>query len=243
MEQIEQNDVDISKLFEWKKRFEIHDRYGKKVLDVYIRLVGDADSSRARVYGLRSSAILRRNLKNIDSEDRQALIPDISVIEKEFLVESLLLLQMRKFSEEALNSVDIPLPVEPVSDADLEIQEKYQKEVDEYPEIRSKLIKEHMEKKVDTERSRLSKVKKEKLYNKYVEESIDNMCEIEMVTKYREKCCYYGTFNDADLTVRSFKDFDRFDNVPTHVKDQLVEAYMSLEIDGPTLKKSLGATL
>ena len=65
--EIEKNDVDISKLFNWGKAFEIVGEDG--VVDVvYMRVLGDADINKARVFALRESAKLRRALRNPDSD-------------------------------------------------------------------------------------------------------------------------------------------------------------------------------
>ena len=86
----EKSDVDISKLFHYGKKFDIQDRNGKKVLTVFIRIVGDADLNRARVYAIRRSAELRERLRSKESDESLAFIPPIESVEKNSLIETCL---------------------------------------------------------------------------------------------------------------------------------------------------------
>ena len=129
---VERNDVDISQLFMWGKEFEIEGNAGKKA-KVFIRLIGDADLNRARVHALRSSADLRNKLKTKGSDERLAFLPEVGSVERDVLIESISIMNIRDFSQEAVKEVDIPYPIEPDSDAKLEKMEKYQAQVDAYP--------------------------------------------------------------------------------------------------------------
>lgn len=242
MNSIEKNDISIDKLFQWGDKFIVYDRFGKESITAYLRLVGDAEVNRARVFALRKSSELRKKLKDLDSDERLAYIPEIEALEKEILVEVLILFKTKELTMEAIKEVVITLPKEPDSDSTLEDQEKYQEFVDEYPSKREKLIREYIDKRVEKDRVALNEKNIEELYQSYEKQLINQVCEDEMVRRYREMCVYFGSYKDENYTEPLFKSFEEFDNLPTNVKDQFIEFYLSLELGGEDLKKLLDVT-
>jgi len=124
----EKNDVDISSLFFYKKPVTITGNKDKE-LTVYMRLVGDAELQRARVKALRDSRKLRDALKDKNSDEYLAFIPDISEVEKDRLVELSLVMSLKEISADIAQEIELPFPEEPGSKATLEEQEAYQKEI------------------------------------------------------------------------------------------------------------------
>lgn len=240
MKDIEKNDVDVSKLFIWTKDTEIE--FNGKKTKAYIRLVGDAELNRARVFAIRKSAELRKLLKNKESDEYIAYIPDQSSTTKDELINGLLVLGTKLATQEAMKEISLPIPAEPSADSTLEEQEKYQELVDNYPEEREKLVRELVIEKLNKLDESYKKQDEVKLYELYVEQVITQLCETEMLKRFREMCAYFGTYQDKKLTKRLFDSFDEFDNVNTDVKSFLINEYVSLEIDGEVLKKSLEAT-
>lgn len=234
---IEKNDVDISKLFNWGSDFSLFDSMGSELTKVWMRLVGDAELNRARVFALRESAKLRKALKNEDSDERWAYIADIEILEFENLVETVLIYMTRDTTISAMKEIKVPLPKEPESDASLEAQEEYQNKVDAYPAERSKLIREYVETALGKERQRLLTMSKEAVYKEFVSLAINTICEEEMIKRFREMCVFFGTFKDSEYKNKFFNDFYDFDNLPTEIKTQLIEYYSALEINGEDLKK------
>jgi len=239
----EKNDIDISKLFHWGDKFEIFDKYGKKITDVYIRLVGDADLNRARTFALRKSAELRKKLRTEDTDERLAFIASIfDVEEKEDLVQFLRVLNTRSFAQEANKEVRIPVPREPRSDASLEEQEAYQIAVDEHDRKRMDAISEYVYDKLDDLSKQLHNKSEDQLRRQYEKEMINELCEREMIAKFKDYCVFLASFKDVNFKERFFETFDDYDNVPTEIKMQYHTAYDSLEINVEELKKLLGAT-
>lgn len=230
----EKNDVDISKLFYWGDKFTIT---GKgNTLDVYIRLVGDAELNRARVFALRKSAELRRQLKDVNSEQRLARLPDFTVLDKEALVENTLTFYVREITMKAYEEVEVPEPKALKSDATLEQQEKYQSEIDDYPNKLNEAVRKFIEKEVEKERKKLSKRTKEEIVEEYEQVLINRHCENEMVIRMKEMCAFLGSFMDEEYKKPVFDSFEKFDNMPTEIKKQFIEAYSSLEIGTDELK-------
>lgn len=238
----EKAEVDISALFRWSKQFTIVGLYGKERADVYLRLVGDADVNRSRVFAIRKSAELRRKLKTEDTDERVAFIASVYDIEtQEELIELIASLKIREFAQDAYKEVKVPFPKEPKSDADLEEFEKFQAAVDKFDETRNTLINEYILRRVGELQETLKQQTLEYLRKEYERSMTSNLCEQEMVKRFREHCIYSGSYSDAEFKNRVFKSFDDFDNLTSEVKDQFISNYTMLEIDMDQLKKSLEA--
>jgi hypothetical protein len=231
---IERNDVDISKLFAWGNKFTLN--YIGKSQDIYIRVVGDADLNRCRIFALRKSAEQRRKLLDYNSDERMALIADYQAVTKENLTNALILYSKEEYTSEAIDNVNIKQPKELLSDATLEQQELYQKEVDEYPQKREKAILDYISKKFESKKKELDALSKRELYDRFSVAAINESCRNEFLRAYRSMCAFFGTYKDSEYKDRLFSSYDEFDNLPTQVKAQVIEDYISLEIEMSNLK-------
>lgn len=232
----EVNDVDISKLFQWREEKKIKDINGEE-FTVYMRLIGDAELNRARVAGLRASGELRKKFKDINSDEYLAYVPDDESMELENLVELYLYLNMPNYRESIEKTTKIPFPKEVSSEATLEQKEKYQEEVDNYPNKRLEVIRKELDKKVEKERTLLNKKPKEYVIDLYKKLIINNMCESRLNTVFLGTSVVFATYKDNEYKERLFKSFDEFDNLPTFAKEQFIEAYIDLQINVTNLKK------
>ncbi len=233
----ERNDVDISKLFQWGKQVIIKDKQGNDFFTCYLRLVGDAELNRARIFALRKSAELRRKLKEKDTEERLAFVADFESVDKERLIQLIIYLSSREISMRAVENIDIPFPKEPPDDATLEEQEKYQKEIDDWPRIREDKIKAFIEAEMKKMESSLQEKSKEDIYKVYEDSAIADLCENEMANKFRQMCVFLGLYRDEKFKERMFNDFDTFDNLFPEFKQQFLEEYIRLELSTDELKK------
>ena len=233
---VERNDCDISKLFMWGREFTFVGNDEKEV-KVFIRLIGDAELNRARVYALRCSSDLRHKLKDTNSDERLAFIPDNDSVEKPILVEAITAMSIREFAQEAVKEVDIPYPTEPESDAPLEKHEKYQELVDAYPKKRETKLEAVITKKTDKKRKELQELDKDALFNLYEGYIISELCENEMLRKFREFCTYCGIFRDERYTEKLFSSLAEFQNLPVAIKEKFLSSYRELEIEQDSLKK------
>lgn len=232
---VEHNDVDISPLFTWSKEFEIIDN-GIST-PVFIRLLGDADINIARVAALRSSAVLRKKLKDINSDERLAYIKDIDDLTMDSLIAVVTAFSMRSLSDNVVKNLKIKPPKLPRSDAKTSVHEKYQAEVDSYPERRQTEIRSGLEKEVDKLRKLLEKEDKVVVYNKYVNSMIDEICEQELMRVFKAWSAYLGSYKDGSLSERLFLSFDEFNNLQSYLKEQFISEYSKLELNGNDLKK------
>lgn len=241
MQEIDKNDVDISILFKWGTPVPMKDAFGTVIETVYVRLVGDAETNRARVYALRESAKLREILKTPNSDERIAYIPDWKNMRDKNLIELVIQFNLRDIVQEVTKDLLLPLPLEPRSDATLESHEKYQKEVDDYPVIREGKIKEGIEETITKERKRLKGLPKGELALEAENAIITELCERRMYDAFQAMVLTQATFRDPDYKIRYFNSVEDFENLISDFKDQLFKAYNSINISTENLKKLPGA--
>jgi hypothetical protein len=242
---VERQDVEISKLFSWGRVFEVINPQTEEVeAIVYMKLLGDADLGRARVYALRKSSELRRKLKDTNSDEYLAWIKDINEVEVDDLINLISIFSMREITQNARTKAKIPQPKPPKSNAKLEKMEEFQKQIDEYPEKRQKAISEAIEKEIETLKKSLESKGKEELYRQYVRRLTDEFCEREAIDAFEDFQVYLGCYEDDSYKAdrRFFKEFEDFDNLEPTVKAQFKDAYRSLDIELSELKKLRRAT-
>ena len=235
MKQIDKNDVNISQLFNWGTDFEINTPKGKTTF--WMKVIGDADLNRARVYGLRQSAVLRKKLKDKESDERLALVPDFDTTEKEKIVEAILLYKVSDLTNDAQKKLNLKYPQEPDSDAKLADHEAYQKELDAWPEHVETELRKAYNKEVGLEKKRLNKFSEEELLAEYEETLINKLCEGEFLRGFQEMCIFYASFVDEDYTKPLFESIEDFQNLPTATKEKFFVFYTTLNIPTEDLKK------
>jgi len=239
---IERNDVDITKLFLWEGEVSIVDQHADEVKKVYMRLVGDKDLNKARVYSLRKSAELRTKLHTEGSDEYVAFIQGIALTSKESLIAGIKLLEMGDLSSDARRNALVKFPVEPSSDASLEEQEKYQKKVDKFPEKFSGLVAKELEKLLKAEDKRLAKFSDDELFELYKALTINYVCQEEMGRNFTDMCVFLGAYKGKDYKKKLFTSFSKYENISTDVREQLREGYQQLELGMSELKKLQEAT-
>jgi hypothetical protein len=208
-----------------------------------MRVVGESDINRARVYSLRKSAELRKKLKTDGTDERLGLLPELEVAEKEKVVETIILLNLRDISDRAVKNLEVKYPKEPDSDATLEDQEKYQETVDNWPEFIENKIQKLIEKESNVERKRLNTLPTDELQKEYETVMINRLCENEMYNNFQDMCVYLSCYKDSKYRNKMFDSVDQYQNLPSVIKERLSEFYASLTIDTDELKKLPEATL
>ena len=242
---VEKQDVDISKLFGWGRVFEVINPTTNEVeVSVYMKLLGDADLGRARVYALRKSSELRRKLKDTNSDEYLAWVRDINEVESADLINLISVFAMRGIAKVVRETTKLPIPKQPKSTAKLEKMEDFQKQIDSYPERRTKAIQDAIEKELDKLRKTLEAKSKEELYRQYVKELVDEFCEREAIDAFEDFQTYLGCYKDDTYKAdaRFFASFEDFDNLEPTIKAQFKDAYRSLDIELSELKKLRRAT-
>ena len=236
MKDIEKNDVSISKLFQWGAQMVLPTPRGN--IDVWMKIIGEADINRARVYALRKSSDMRKRLKDLDSDDRIAMIPDLDLSNKDKVVELLLTLLIKDITDVAIENTEIKYPKELPSTASMEEQEKYQKTIDDFPAYVEALTKAQIDKGVEKERKRLYKLSTDDLEELYVSSMINRICEHEMYQRFQDKTVFFACFTDDTYKTHLFESFEDYQDLPTEISTLLSDFYSTLSIDIDYLKKS-----
>ena len=232
----EKNDVDIRALFEYRKPVTLYGTGGRKET-VHMRVIGDSELQRARVKALRASRELRNALKDIDSDEYFAYLPDISDIGKEKLMEMTILAELRSISKSVAEEIDIPFPIEPKSDAGLEAQEVFQKEVDEYPKKRESIVKREIIRRTEERKEELKKKSEKELSGHYIQQLVNELCELEMTSAFYDHVVYFSLYADEEYKRQLFPSFEDFDSLHPDIKETLLSEYRSLELGIDDLKK------
>lgn len=243
MESIDKNDVNIEKLFGWKGSFDLKDEDGQIITKVYMRLLGDSDINRTRVYALRESANFRKLLKNKESDEFIALLSSAEFFSLEQLIDTIAAVKIREFAQEAVNELIMVVPNEPSDGASLEELERYQEEIDNYPKERAKQLKDMIDQKIENFKKTLqNKSFNELLEKEYYPLATNTLCETKMIDAFKDMCVFLGTYKNSECTIRFFKNVEEFNNLQSNIKSQLKDFYLSLEIGTEELKKLPEAT-
>jgi hypothetical protein len=243
MKTAERNDVDITKLFRYKTEIEVKDELTGESGKFYLRIIGDADLNRARVFGLRKAAQLRKALQDPESELREAFITEqADLFSRDVLVESILLLNVGDLQKDIINLTDVPEPRAPRSDASQEEQEAFQLEVDNYEDTYRTEYGKNAKKVEKRERKKLEEMSDDDLYQFYEGSVINKLATEELTKHFYEMCVFLGTYKDDDYKSRAFASYDEFNNASSYLKDRLLEQYRYLELGMLELKKSPEAT-
>lgn len=232
----EKNDVDISSLFYFKKPVTIITKDAQPVT-FYMRLVGDAELQRARVKALRDSRKLRDALKDKNSDEYLAYMPDVEDLSKERLVEVILLGRLKEISSDVVDEVEIPFPKEPEEDATLEEQEQYQLEIDKYPEKREQIVREEIIKRSTEVKKELLEMNVKQLQKDYIVSLRNELCEATLTTSFYEHIIFYSLYKNSDYKEHLFDNFEDYSNLPSEIKMELLEEYKNLELGMDELKK------
>ncbi len=245
MRDIDKNDVDIEQLFKWRKEVKVTDPVTDESATLYLRLVGDADLGRARAHALRNSGDLRRKLQEDGTDERisfMAEVTEVSEENKDAIVSVILLLHIERFQSEAMLDVDLPYPKELDSDASLEEQEKYQEDVDSYPERFTELVVEKSKELQEVDKENYLKMSAVELHSEYEGLMINRLCTDEMNDSFYDFILYLAVYTDEDCKEKAFSSFESYKNASSTLKDNLIKEYKSLEMGMGVLKKSQEAT-
>lgn len=226
----------ISKLFRWHRKVEI--REGDRILDtVYIRLVGDAEFQEAKLVSLQRSKQLRILLRNKDTDEYRATFSDLDLLTRDELVMGITFGEIAEYRDEALLSIpEIELP-ELVDSPTLEQQENHETKIKEIKSDRTKAITEFIEKRAEERKGEINSVEdNEQLRGMYTHSIINMKCSEEFTTAFRGYQVFKGTYIDNKFKTLAFDDFDEFSECAPQLKNQLMMAYINLEMSGEDLK-------
>jgi len=226
----------LSKLFRWHKKVDITE--GDNVLaTVYVRLVSDADFQEAKSVALRRSKELRIKLRDPNSEEHKSNFLDIDSLTRDELIMGISFGELPDYRDEALLQVPEKSPPELPDNPTLEQQEDYETKLEEIRNERAKFISDFIEKRAEERRAELDKIEDiNKIREMYTRSVINMKCVEEFTRVFREYQVYKGTFNDAKFIQPAFDSYEEFEECAPQLKNQLLKAYVNLELTGEELK-------
>jgi len=240
---IEQNDVNISKLFSYSKKITVNvPGEEDKTMDFYVRLLTDEQKNIAQVEVLRECGELRSHLKDPKWKDRGVYLPNFKGAKKEDVIEYIANTEYGNALLQAVNNIQIPYPAELVEDATDEDREEYQKKIDEYPLLAEQKITEEVLRIINALKIDLNKINKDELERRVEIASINNAVATRKDKLTKKWNAYYGTFFDADFKKPVFKSFEEYKNSPEVLLEVLEDTYNEIDIGGSELKKLLVVT-
>lgn len=229
--------MNLDDLFKWKGELEIKDNKGEAVIVVFQRIVGDAQLVIARKQALKSSATLRKELRQDESDSRIAMVPDHDALDDETLSRMVLLSESMDIRSQATTLADTPKePKEPGGDATLEQQEEYEASLVAHTKAIEEAVQEKSKELADKRLEELKDVPRKKLVDIFLATVIDSLCRSEMLKTFNCWCAYLGTYKDKRMKTLAFSNYGAFDNASPELKNQILDRYIELELGGTDLK-------
>lgn len=227
----------IEELFRWRGKVEIKDNEGDVVETLYQRVVGDADIQRARLEALKASKLMRKDLRNTNSDAAIINLPLEDDYTKEELMTLIIFSKYYDFRRNAEFNIEEKKVKEPKSEATLEEQEEYITKVEEAKKDYEDKVNERIKEQSEKLEAELKEKTQKELFDMYMKEHIDIVCRQEMIQVFDEYATYYGTYEDEKLKKRRFDNIEIFRDLSPRVKNQLQQNYKNLELNLTDVKK------
>lgn len=227
----------IEDLFRWKGELNITDNEGNVIETLYQRVVGDADIHRARIQALKSSNLLRKALKDENSDDYLANIPLKEDQTLDAMIAFIIMNTYGSFRDVAVENIKEVKVKEPKSNADLEQQEEYVEKVEEAKGTFEQKVNESIKKQSQELETELRAKSVDEVFNIYVTHIVKYLCNKRMMEVYIEYCTFFGTFSDKNLSEKRFETIEDFRNLASRWKQRLMDSYQNLELGLEEVKK------
>lgn len=227
----------IEELFRWNGTVEIKDTEGNVVETLYQRVVGDADIQRARLEALKASKLMRKALKDPNSDEATIHLPLEDDFTKEELITLILFNKYYLFQNQAEKRVEEKKVKEPKSDATLEDQENYIENIENAKKEYQEKVNNSVKQQSELLEEELKEKSTEELFKLWIKENIEIVCRSEMIRVFDEYATFYGTFSDENFKIRRFESIEDFKDLAPRIKNQLMTNYKNLELGLIEVKK------
>ncbi len=227
----------LEQLFVWKRETKIAAADGTVITTVYQRIVGDFDLQSARKTALRYSMQARKRINDTQSDDYIIYVAPLKELSREDKVTLCLSEELDNIRKTVDMDVFLPEPVEPDPDASPEAFEEYQQLDDTYEQRRAELLSSKLTDAINKREDELKDMPDEVLDRMLIEARVNAYCSAEMRVKFIEYCTCLGTYIDEKYRQRLYPSFNDFLELPENLKQQLIEGYLSLEMNAVALKE------
>ena len=230
-------------LLRYKKEVQVVDpRTNQVVKTVWVRVLGDMDSTNAYKKARLASAAKRAALRDPESDDYKDEVEGLITLPEENLKDIIKAARLSNVASEALSSVTRPdLPeldsvsvdpdapsleeIEKLDSLEVATEKSYSDEIDAYINARTAEV--------------------ESLINALSHEDLVATAQADISTivpfgvfllELGAYKAFYGTFQDKDCKVREFSSIEDYYQLPKSIQDSLLNALESLEISGAEIK-------
>ena len=228
----------LEQLFTYTKELPILDHKGEVKETLWQRLVGDNDLQKARNAGLRYSALMRKQLRNKDSDEYLIYIDSLTDLTKEELVNFILMEVLFEIRGKVERELYVEEPIAPGSGSTQEEQEAYVKEYDNFNNARIEKLNEKVMQELQELQTTLNARPLAEIVLEAQRAKENSLCSNRLQEVYLEMVAYLGTYTDETYSERVFPSYKKFINIAESLKKQVIEGYSALEISSVSLKES-----
>lgn len=239
----------IVDLLKWKTSVILLDGKGMPILndnkpvEVHLKVIGDDDLDKAHRAARLASASLRKTLQDTESDVYKDRVAPIMDADRESCIDLIMQYRTANLGSEArVNTPREELPtieefaIEPDAPS-LEELENLDAALVKQDEDYEKAVEEYISTRTDIIRAELEALSLEELRTIAMDNIAGIMALAEFFTELTAQKLYYGTFVDKEYKTRAFDSVDEFIATDSVIKEQLIEAYTSIEYDGNQIKK------
>jgi hypothetical protein len=238
-------DTGLSNLFRFKEELTIlNPKTGKPTKNkVWIRLLGDDDIKKSYEAARVASAERRAVLRNQESEERRAVLAQLSDLSQESLRELIVAEAENGFIGQApviVERQNLPEIEEVAAEPDaptLEEQEILDKQTAEQDKVFLDSITEYVETKKAELDAELDTFTDEQIFERATK-TIENIQPLQaFAEELADQKGFRGTYLDKECKIKGFKDIQDFKNSHTSLKQQIIAKYESLEMGTEDIKE------
>lgn len=216
-------DTLMAKLFRWKTSIDIEG------VTFYIRIVSDQVIDDARKYALLGSRNLRRDLRNVNSDDYLIYLDPLADLDADQLRTLNTSIAMREIMRDYLNNnprpqLD-PLPTNPSQEMQEEHEAARLQREDDY----IKGMTEYVENWREDYQEALAARDYDYLLNMARKNRVDQVCEEKFSSMFEEYVVCESVFTDKNYKEKMFT-LDQFRELPNDVRVKLRDAYNNISI-------------
>jgi hypothetical protein len=238
-------DTGLSNLFKFKDELTIiNPKTGKPTKNkVWIRLLGDDDIKKAYEASRVASAEKRAALRNLESDERKAVLAQLSDLSQESLKELIIAEAENGFISQApvvVERQNLPEIEEVAAEPDaptLEEQEILDRQTADQDKEFLDSITEYVETKKRELEVELSELTDEQIFERATK-TIENIQPLQaFAEELADQKGFRGTYLDKECKIKGFKDLQDFKDSHTAVKQQIIAKYESLEMGNDDIKE------
>lgn len=221
----------------------VDERTGKKLEEVWVRLIGDEDLRESFKYARIASSAKRKILQDSESVDARDDLAQLMEQGREELIEIIVAARENNISNEATVRVDREdLPeiedIAKIPDAPTLLeQERLDERIEEVEKDYEEQVADYIKTKSNEVRASLKDQDFDSLVKTAAAELINIQALQAFIDELNDQKIFRGTYTDKLCKVKGFDSMEEVKQTNLSIKAQLIQAYTGLEMSGEELKK------